>query len=523
MMENASLTFPTASFYGQRKLRDILRFSAIDSEKNLKKGTSLPPQIVSINGPSKTWQVFRSQAKALAFARSRRNGLMTFAFQDDSGNRLFLVTNPCVFWFYDELKQPHQRCSYEIISEHSPSKLYFDLEFAKECNSECNGVEMIEVFLKIVSFYLQKKWQLSVNRSHIVDLDSSSPDKFSRHLIYEIPGCVFKDNLHVGNFVKDVCSQLKHFIHLCDSDYNINKSAAGGDNQDLNKISNLYDVSLSDICKLFVFDKNGKKKLFCDEGVYTRNRQFRIYKSTKHGKNSPLVLSQENQFQIDTEDLKKHALNEAVFLHSLVTYIPQGDHLRILDSLSVESSTSSMPQMVLPKRSPNVTTESPYPEVDQFVRSLIRPNGKIIRTCFFSTSNIIVYDIVGFRYCENIGREHCSNNIKYVFYLAKLCYYQKCYDPDCRDYRSPMKDLPTDLMFCLQNDGEDEPNCVGYFGIPKDELEMLEGIDKDEYNFDDWLCKDSSGAVSGDCESSFPDYGVSDFDMLQLPESKNSK
>lgn len=35
--------------------------------------------------------------------------------------------------------------------------------------------------------------------------DYSNADKFSRHLIIRIPKTAFKDNLHVGAFVAEVC------------------------------------------------------------------------------------------------------------------------------------------------------------------------------------------------------------------------------------------------------------------------------------------------------------------------------
>ncbi|GJY98327.1 hypothetical protein Tco_0515237 [Tanacetum coccineum] len=35
----------------------------------------------------------------------------------------------------------------------------------------------------------------------------------------------------------------------------------------------------------------------------------------------------------------------------------------------------------------------------------------------------------------------------YVVDLQRNVYYQKCYDPDCRGYRSPFRAVPPDVMF----------------------------------------------------------------------------
>ena len=38
----------------------------------------------------------------------------------------------------------------------------------------------------------------------MLELDSSTPTKFSRHIIVTIPGAAFQSNAHVGAFVKDM-------------------------------------------------------------------------------------------------------------------------------------------------------------------------------------------------------------------------------------------------------------------------------------------------------------------------------
>jgi hypothetical protein len=52
------------------------------------------------------------------------------------------------------------------------------------------------------------------------------------------------------------------------------------------------DQELAELEELLVYDDKGNLDLFVDEGVYSRNRNFRIYLSTKIGKTNPLVVWQ---------------------------------------------------------------------------------------------------------------------------------------------------------------------------------------------------------------------------------------
>ncbi len=53
--------------------------------------------------------------------------------------------------------------------------------------------------------WLQDKFDTELQHSWVIELDSSSATKFSRHVIIQIPGAAFRSNFHVGAFVKDLC------------------------------------------------------------------------------------------------------------------------------------------------------------------------------------------------------------------------------------------------------------------------------------------------------------------------------
>ncbi|KFZ53593.1 Coiled-coil domain-containing protein 111, partial [Podiceps cristatus] len=181
---------------------------------------------------------------------------------------------------------------------------------------------------------------------------------------------------------------------------------------------------------LIVNDKEGNKQLFVDLGVYTRNRNFRMYKSSKAGKNVILKIAEDNKFVPNCEE--NVSLEEAYFLSSLICNIRM--LYRTVLCYSMEGYR-----------------DSPYPEIDYFVRSLVNKDGVqggIRQWNYFSLEEILVYDISGYRWCENIGRPHKSNNIMILVDLKKEVWYQKCHDPVCRENNFKSQSFPLPPGIC---------------------------------------------------------------------------
>ena len=64
---------------------------------------------------------------------------------------------------------------------------------------------------------------------------------------------------------------------------------------------------------------------FAKTGVYTKNRNFRLYKSSKVGKNAAFTLADDNKF-IDKPE-KGMSAEQSVFLASLVCNVRYIEHL----------------------------------------------------------------------------------------------------------------------------------------------------------------------------------------------------
>ncbi|XP_036750251.2 DNA-directed primase/polymerase protein isoform X2 [Manis pentadactyla] len=218
--------------------------------------------------------------------------------------------------------------------------------------------------------------------------------------------------------------------------------------------------SSSDLSFLVVKNSRGEKHLFVDTGVYTRNRNFRLYKSSKIGKHVALEVAEDNKFfPKKSENVSEES---QYFLSSLVSNVRFSDTLRILTcdtsqnkQKGVEYFNSTSP----PVENLEGFQCSPYPEIDQFVLSLVNKNGikgEIRRWNYFFPEELLVYDICKYRWCENVGRAHKSNNIMILVDLKNEVWYQKCHDPVCKaeNFKSNCFPLPAEacLLFLLKEE-----------------------------------------------------------------------
>ena len=329
---------------------------------------------------------------------------------------------------------PKLRHHYEVIQVGLPCHLYYDLEFNKKINTGKNADEMVDILISITFKLLNDKYKIQGNQDWVLELDSSTEEKFSRHVIIHIPNIAFKDNSHVGTFISEVCSRI---INLRVSDPQFEK---------------LYikkDSSSSDNTEL----------LFVDTGVYTRNRCFRLPFSSKAGKNALLLPS--GRFGC------KNLNEEQVFIKSLICRIDADfdklleckmdlDCCKILhfESEVNDNSTHTEGDKSLHDYGSNIpksycSGKSPFPALDDKISSFASHgniSGKIRRWYWFSAHGYIIYSMSKSRYCERIGREHKSNHVMYIVDFQRGGYYQKCYDPDCRGYRSPVRQVPWDVL-----------------------------------------------------------------------------
>ncbi|KAM0949842.1 hypothetical protein DsansV1_C05g0057101 [Dioscorea sansibarensis] len=63
---------------------------------------------------------------------------------------------------------------------------------------------MVDILISFTLNTLFNKYSIRGSEEWVLELDSSTEEKFSRHLIIRIPNTAFKDNSHVGVFISEV-------------------------------------------------------------------------------------------------------------------------------------------------------------------------------------------------------------------------------------------------------------------------------------------------------------------------------
>ncbi|XP_034940588.1 DNA-directed primase/polymerase protein-like [Chelonus insularis] len=391
-------------------------------------------------GPTQSWSEHYKQVEALEYAHSHStptDTLCTFVYEHpDHGHRKFIVAHPEVYWWYFRQEPPERRCAYEVIPEGYPCSLYLDLEFQTDLNPCKDGPHMTQTLIKIILGYFKKHWSISCDEKNVINLDSTTRVKFSRHIIFRFKNIAFKNNIHAGRFIKSICAEIDEYL------------ATNGAAFD----SVLSYFNRRDLEELYI-ETGKRKKIFIDTGVYTRNRHFRIYQATKLGKMSHLIVAPECKY-VPTEE--SHDKELRIFLDSLVSYYPETEK-----KLLLELGEDAIPDIC--KTSPTRShyfgareiPTSPYPAIDKFIANLVNP-GTIRVTKHFNETKTIIYEIIGNRFCANVGRAHKSNHIFYVVDLQEKCAYQKCHDQeDCANFKSNPIPLPPEICFLLDEEDDD--------------------------------------------------------------------
>ncbi|KAM7053247.1 DNA-directed primase/polymerase protein isoform 3-T6 [Acridotheres tristis] len=414
------------------------------------------PRLSKPSMPSSVWKIFSRQAEAFNYIKTCQEDVHVFALEKNtqSGQRFYLVTTYKELWFYytQGYKSSLMHC-YEVIPEKYACKLYFDLEYYKPANPDADGKSMVMKLIELVSQKLKELYDVNCSSKDVLNLDSSTDEKFSRHLIFLPQKTVFKDNTHIGNFVRTI---LQPAIRLMDSkaavipteeaghifqcsagaglDGSLTNLTAGEDDfknwpaiaHETKDMEMPHQGENLDFSFLIVNNKEGNKQLFVDLGVYTKNRNFRMYKSSKAGKNVVLKIAEDNKFIPKCE--KDISLEEAYFLSSLICNVRASDDIKVLTSGFSEEER----------------------KMSAFLNSKTTRNSRGIRQwSYFSLKELLIYDISGYRWCENIGRAHKSNNIMILVDLKNEVWYQKCHDPVCREQNFKSQSFPLPPGICL--------------------------------------------------------------------------
>ncbi|KAH8055513.1 hypothetical protein JL721_10242 [Aureococcus anophagefferens] len=341
------------------------------------------------------------------------------------GQRRYVVAHDKAFRdLYDRSDARHY---YELIREATPCRAYFDLEFAVAGNEALDGDDATRAWLATFADALRLELDGSPDLDAaiprfeaaaaaaeadeaalyehlagvcrrrrgepfsavdhvdgVLQLDASTDSKFSRHCTFALPdGALFADAVALGGFVRGVLAASPKLRVVRGSD--------------------------------------GGLETIVDASVYSRNRLFRLCGSTKRGKQRPLVVLPRGALAANAGD----------------------------DVLPEASPSAPQPRPLPLRERPSVLAEgrlpSRFPAVDAAVLAA-RPGAQVRKwersRGAAANEGVLSYHLAKNRFCENVGREHRSNNIMLCVDLATSTWHQRCFDEGCRGFRSGERPLP---------------------------------------------------------------------------------
>ncbi|KAL3102169.1 hypothetical protein niasHS_003578 [Heterodera schachtii] len=246
-----------------------------------------------------------------------------FAFEDPSfkpGCRKFVVSGLRNFYLWYRECPIRARHFYELIIERMPCRLYFDLEFNRALNPGIDSLAMMDDFLSICCDFLLRLCRIKLHpKRDFLILDSSSEVKFSAHVIAHI-------RREDSSEATDSKEGQKHGEEMLFRD-NVT-----------------LKLLIMHLCSIFEKEKRcivstGEQKTayICDLSVYSRNRNFRLFQSSKCGKEQILRLADYCTFYDYYDRCKTNVgpKNAQIFLDSLITPF-NFDTMQLIDIEKIE-------------------------------------------------------------------------------------------------------------------------------------------------------------------------------------------
>lgn len=323
---------------------------------------------------------------------------------------------------------------YEVIQVDRPCRLYLDIEYEYQYNPLIRAPNRIlKRILNLLAAYLSLELDIEVKKSGIVILESKSKVKYSRHVIIHLKKekpCYWRSNLDCGHFIKAFMQWVDGYIQ---------------DQLPLPIHHPLYPIKggsydPQELSTLYVVDRDKNRLNMIDMGVYNKNRSFRMLFSSKYHKHEVLYPAMMNPYP--------YAHHYDLFVASLV----QGDLPPLQQCDPSQLIQYHIPPPTLPTPLPVLTHHT---ALESYIRDLAsQPLGQSVEVkCVPSTYSlgIIVFDIIGSKYCYPIQREHKSNHIYYVVNLHSATVSQRCHDPNCKGTYTYCQPLPPSLLYTYRS------------------------------------------------------------------------
>ena len=352
--------------------------------------------------------------------------------EETESTRHYVVCSYEAMWARHSATAPAERHLYEGIRDGAPCHMYFDIEFlyADWPGSDWDrGDRAVAAFEDAVRSAAELTYGHAV--ACVLDLDSSTATKFSRHVLVKLDGAVFADNAAVGSFVRTV----------------LRAQAADAASPVY------YESSEATGCA---------RRCMVDTAVYSRNRFMRMLGSCKWGRTAVFALlprcralygSDKAAFlaslicNIGTDGISA-ALLPAV-MPALLPPVPETNNASALLTDVSQDGTSSL-GLGVPRGVEYTPGSTPFPMLERFVEQHVCVQGGAhgyIRACKVNAAGTVAtFSLGGNRYCERVGRQHRHNNVLVVCEVYNGVWYRRCLDPDCRAYCAPRHPIPAEFL-----------------------------------------------------------------------------
>ncbi|KAI6233194.1 Aspartyl aminopeptidase [Aphelenchoides fujianensis] len=379
--------------------------------------------------------------------QSGRPNSRIFSFEAPSfkpGCRRYVAVTVEDFWpFYRKFQ--NARHFYEVIKEDERCRPYFDLEFNRRDNPEVDGVECVRAFLRMCRRVFASFLDAPADEQRFMILDSTTDEKFSCHVIVHLPGGrLLPSNALMKSLAEVVAEEWKEETHF--------------------PLTNVHGEAVS----------------MCDLSVYSKNRNFRLVKSSKCGKTATLKYADYCDFYGDEREPDE----KDVFFDSLV--VPENFHEGALidgrhfdarmaawnneHGRAVPFASAAAPSILpfLRPCGPSSSTRladngelcrlngpSPFARLETVLVDYNRQkcgNDRVAvrkHTLLFLPSfcrREVQFEFANCRFCHRIDREHKKQNVFWRVNLETFECTQRCFDWDCRGFVSAPVQIPLDVQ-----------------------------------------------------------------------------
>ncbi|KAE9420126.1 hypothetical protein Angca_004898 [Angiostrongylus cantonensis] len=218
-----------------------------------------------------------------------------------------------------------------------------------------------------------------------------------------------------------------------------------------------------------------KETVLFDNAVYTKNRNFRLFLSSKLGKNTIFKVAEYCTFYGSKKPSNRQVFYDSICIPSNASEFPLlemkdiiGNDLQRFHDVQCREFNLYLTFynvrnlcLDLAKFSSIRLREgsgpSPYIQLDEFMLMLWKkwnPSAyirqwKAVNDTSEERIAAIIYYPANCRYCFNIGREHKSNGTFWTVNLSRNDFNQRCFDPECRGISSNFFPLPSFIVNSL--------------------------------------------------------------------------